>query len=557
MKSFFTKYVMLVTMLIASFSAMAADFEVDGIGYDIVSAADLTCQLIDGRKATGDVVIPEKVSYKGKELSVLSIKEGAFEGNTSITSILLPGSVKSIGINAFYGCTSLASVTIPGSVKSIGSDAFHGCTSLASVTIPGSVKSIGINAFYGCTSLASVTISSSVTSIENGTFYGCISLASVTIPDSVTTIDNYAFYGCTSLASVTIPGSVKSIGGRAFYGCTSLASVTIPSSVTSIDSWTFSSCTKEIHFSDGVDMIKSKSYYNFAPHWMDYDYDIVRGFDANSIYIGRNIYLVTNGRACSPFTDKLERLIIGGCATSLQKEFGWDYAYSCDEDRTANELLKCPCKLKYLEIQNAEGVLTLDFDILSTEALEVVINRATKATIRPDILKFGDDVSDLSSLKINTSRLKTVTFGQSISDIPAGYLNGDEIEAIYMRSPQPPTYTGSIRPTTYTDATLYVPMGSLEAYQAAEPWKTFWDIQEIDMESGIVDITASPKTAKPDVNVDGKLIHVLNADGMAVSVYNTDGTQVWHTDSYSGDAVELHSGMHIVRVGNHAIKLAI
>ena len=199
----------------------------------------------------------------------------AFSGYTSLTSIIIPGSVTSIGDWAFSGCSKLTSINVnennkayksingnlyskdgktfiqyatgksdtsfvvPGSVTNIGEWAFLGCTSLISITIPDSVTSIGSSAFYNCTSLTSITIPDSVSSIGSSAFYNCSSLTSITIPDSVTSIGYEAFYNCTSLTSVTIPDSVTSIGYEAFYNCSSLTSITIPDSVTSIGSGAF------------------------------------------------------------------------------------------------------------------------------------------------------------------------------------------------------------------------------------------------------------------------------------------------------------------------------
>ena len=169
---------------------------------------------------SGNVVIPESVTYDGATYPVTSI-----------------------GDEAFNGCYTLTSVTIPNSVTSIGSYAFGYCSGLTSVTIPNSVTSIGGSAFQGCSGLTSVTIPNSVTSIGNQAFYSCFGLTSVTIPNSVTSIVDYAFCNCDGLTSVTIPSSVTIIGGGAFQGCSGLTSVTIPNSVTIIGDYAFRDCS--------------------------------------------------------------------------------------------------------------------------------------------------------------------------------------------------------------------------------------------------------------------------------------------------------------------------
>ena len=130
--------------------------------------------------------------------------------------------ITTIGDNAFQGCTSLTTVVIPDSVTTIGIAAFDGCISLTTIAIPDSVTTIGEDAFYGCTLLTTIVIPDSVTEIRQGAFADCTSLTTVVIPDSVTAIREYAFADCTSLTTVAIPDSVTAIGGYAFTGCTSL-----------------------------------------------------------------------------------------------------------------------------------------------------------------------------------------------------------------------------------------------------------------------------------------------------------------------------------------------
>ena len=225
---------------------------------------------------TGNVVIPEEVTYENVIRKVTNIGESAFDNCYGLTSINIPNSVTSIGNQAFYGCYSLLSITIPNSMTSIGRYAFAHCSGLTSITIPNSVTSIGNSAFEGCSGLTSINVESgnttydsrdncnaiiktaintiiagckntiipnTVTSIGDHAFRECSGLTSVIIPNSVTNIGGWAFCDCSGLTSLTIPNSVTSIGGGAFYMCSGLTSVTIPNSIRKIESHTFAYCS--------------------------------------------------------------------------------------------------------------------------------------------------------------------------------------------------------------------------------------------------------------------------------------------------------------------------
>ena len=216
--------------LLCCMSVSAHDFAVDGIYYNITSQADNTVAVTYrgdyvhaySNEYSGEVKIPESVTYNGNSYSVTSIGSYAFCYCSSLTSVEIPNSVTSIGDGAFYNCSRLTSVELPNSVTSIGVGAFHGCSSLTSVEIPNSVTSIGYSAFSGCSSLTSVEIPNSVTSIDLAVFRNCSSLTSVEIPNSVTSIGGGAFENCSSLTSVEIPNSVTSIGSEAFRYCENL-----------------------------------------------------------------------------------------------------------------------------------------------------------------------------------------------------------------------------------------------------------------------------------------------------------------------------------------------
>ena len=222
---------LLIVLLLSMTNMVAFAVEVNGINYSFSGTkATVTSS---SSKYSGNVVIPESVTYNGKTYSVTSIGEKTFENCSGLTSVTIPNSVTSIGNYAFRYCSGLTSVTIPNSVTSIGNQAFVDCSGLTSVTIPNSVTSIGNYAFNGCSGLTSVNIFDLAAWCNisfSGTYANPLYYAhhlflngeeikDLVIPNSVTSIGNSAFYGCSGLTSVTIPNSVTSIGERAFYKC--------------------------------------------------------------------------------------------------------------------------------------------------------------------------------------------------------------------------------------------------------------------------------------------------------------------------------------------------
>ena len=235
-------------------------------------------------KYTGNIRIPEAVTYGTITRNVTSIGDRAFLECSDLVSVTIPSSLTSIGEYAFSGCSGLTAVhitdlaawcritflssfadanrsnpltyarhlflngteikdlVIPNGVTSINRNAFNNCSDFKSVTIPNSVTIIDDYAFYNCDGLKSLTIPNSVKTIGNATFAWCDNLATVAIPNSVTSLGESVFAQCQSLNSITIPNSITSISKHSFYWCVNLNSVTIPSDVTYIGESAFEGC---------------------------------------------------------------------------------------------------------------------------------------------------------------------------------------------------------------------------------------------------------------------------------------------------------------------------
>ena len=131
--------------------ASAYDAKIDGIYYNFSEGnAVVTRNNIDAGSYSGDVSIPESVTYNGNTYSVTSIDIGAFGYSSKLTSVNIPESVTNIGSSAFVACSALISVTIPNGVTSIEKMTFWGCSGLTSVTLPSNLTHIGYLTFAFC-----------------------------------------------------------------------------------------------------------------------------------------------------------------------------------------------------------------------------------------------------------------------------------------------------------------------------------------------------------------------------------------------------------------------
>ena len=80
--------------------------------------------------------------------SVTIIKECAFLGCRSLTSVYIPASVWKIDNDAFFNCRNLAAVVIDEGTEWIGDRAFTNCGNLGYVSLPASLTHIGETAFH-------------------------------------------------------------------------------------------------------------------------------------------------------------------------------------------------------------------------------------------------------------------------------------------------------------------------------------------------------------------------------------------------------------------------
>ena len=252
---------------------------------DYTTANEVELLKPSGVTYSGDINVPETVTYDNEEYTVVGIKESTFNASTGLTSIKLPSTLRTIGNLAFYGCTNLEEIEIPGGVQAIPEGMMDGCTGVTKVTLNEGLKTIGPHAFYNNKALVDITLPSTLTSIGTHAFYQCQSIKTMIIPDAVQTIGEQAFRFCyaieqlklpaglteiammafaeTAIMSVDIPATVRSIGQAAFGTCKKLRSIALPEGITSLGDNAFDYCESltTVELPTTLQSIGSQAFY--------------------------------------------------------------------------------------------------------------------------------------------------------------------------------------------------------------------------------------------------------------------------------------------------------
>ena len=260
----------------------------------------------------------------------------------------------------------------------------------------------------------------------------------------VTSIRNSAFFGCSGLTSITIGNSVTSIEWCAFEGCSGLTSITIPNSVTSIGNGAFHGCSglTSINIPNSVTSIGSGAFYDCS--------------SLTSVTIPNSVTSIRNSAffGCSGLTS----ITIGNSVTSIGSWAFW----------------------------NCSGLTSVTIPNSVTSIEESAFGSCyglTSITIPNSVMSIGNYAFEGVDLTTVVSLIENpfVIEGKSSS-------------------------YGAFSVNTFNNATLYVPVGTIDKYKATDGWKDFAYIVE-----------GTPTGIKVIENTQNKNATVYDLNGVRLS----------------------------------------
>ena len=505
---------------------------VDGLHYIINNSAYTATLTFDDivnnyTGLSGKVTIPATITFNEETYQVTEIGNYAFQNNKTITELVLPEGIKEIGCDVINQATKIAKMNIPSTVNYIfrlgdgspliSNDAnytdgmlyidnclldaktdlsgkitvkdgtrliagytFYGCKEITEIVLPETVQEIGDYAFRSCKKLQGINIPEGITVLRRGTFGYCDDLGTyghrLILPNSLVTVEREVFSGCYNLRGIIFPENVRSIGNLMFWDYSNpsqLQELVLPAGIQELKEFAFTGLGNLVFF------------YCFSENPEDIQLGDKVFSDMND---AATLYVPYGCKSKYEALDQWKDLKI----EEMPVQFYGIYYATEDTYHTAavtSEPGKSDPMYSFFEYSFFEETsLTIPAQIWTynegTQTYEVytvngmddgAFSGAPFKTVRlPEGMKY------LGAEVFSGSDLETVTLPSTINDLGTAFMECEHLKNVYCYRPDPIDISSD--PFMYVDlsqATLYVPYGCADAYNAADGWNHFGTIREM------------------------------------------------------------------------------
>lgn len=280
---------------------------------------------------------------------------------------------------------------------------------------------------------------------------------------TVTEVGANAFKSLKEVTSVTLPETVTVIGADAFYQCINMTSINLPTALTTIGDYTFYLC-KNLGNVTIPNTVTSLGKYAF------YDCE-----SFSKLTIPTGLTAIPEGAFCS--CSNIYSVTIPEGVTTIG-----DGAFS--------------------------GIILLK-EINFPSTLTTIGLRAFSSCWLLRTLNIPNTITTIGAYAFDyCPNLATVYISGSVTSIPStAFDRCSKITSVYLDCETPPAFEGCFN---YETTTVYVPTGSLAAYQQTA-WSSF-KLAEYDMADGI--------------DIDGTGVSTVTMKATPVRYYTVGGRQV-------------------------------
>jgi len=513
-------------------STSAYDFQLGNLLYSIVSSDPPQVSLdghIDGKAATGELIIPETVDYEEVTYTVTQIGYMAFAGCSGLTGHLtIPSTVETINVGAFQNCSGFTGdlvipnsvtlllgrafwnctgfdghLTLSNSISKIYGCTFCGCTGLSgTLVIPDSVTEIAAEAFTSCGFTGTLVIPNSVTKMSvdleytfegYGSFQDCTGFTDLKLPNTISIIGDYCFAQCTGLSGeLLIPEGVTELWNHAFWSCDNLTSVKFPNSLTVIGYAAFEYCESLTGTLD-IPLSVTKIY--------GLDFSYCQNISAINLHSGIQLSGIYIFDHCTSLTE-------------IKIPEGWDRT-SQGTFSNCSSLTKVslPESMKAIESDCFKGCINLSEINLPQGITSIGIKAFSHCVSLSGELIIPDSVERIEAFALDScTGITRIVLGQSVNFVAEPAFRNTRLESMVIRAITPPELKYITNQSNLSlDLPIFVPCSTLEAYQNAEGWSEFTNLQEsLNVVLSVVsdDETAGTVRVLKEATCEDKMVQV-------------------------------------------------